>query len=345
MAKDHLFVTTKFNVAELYMTSLTASNFVDISNTISRMIQDNRRSYKETLRDSSRDNSVNNKTMSRSFSSDAILKTIKKLQTKIHLSAGKILVHIYPSSIDNTKVLVINLDESRIKFQQNEYGHGVANEMDVKFNDLKVSLSTVPPVDEAFAEKCTVDEFVEVAHKAKGGNIFVFPSFRISMRTFQKNGTNVIEYYYQSTFSGTVDIRWNLGSVNFIREMYLIHSNALASRMEYRHRMRTLDDIENSKSVLKQQLNAEDPTKDIDDAIQERLEKAETMSKFKYVPLAPPIIEAPQLKELGNATPPLEWFGLHRDKFPNFTHELVIVNLQKLVHEIEVRYSKTLGRA
>ena len=37
--------------------------------------------------------------------------------------------------------------------------------------------------------------------------------------------------------------------------------------------MRTLDDIENSKSVLKQQLNAEDPTKDIDDAIQERLER------------------------------------------------------------------------
>lgn len=184
-----------------------------------------------------------------------------------------------------------------------------------------------------------------MAHKAKGGNIFVFPSFRISMRTFQKDGTNVIEYYYQSTFSGTVDIRWNLGSVNFIREMYSIHANALASRMEYRHRMRTLDDIENSKSILKQQLNAEDPTKDIDDAIQERLEKAETMSKFRYVALAPPIIEAPQLKELGNATPPLEWFGLHRDKFPNFTHELVIVNLQKLVREIELRYSKTLGKA
>ncbi|CCG24217.1 Csf1 protein [Candida orthopsilosis Co 90-125] len=345
MAKDHLFVTTKFNVAELYMTSLTASNFVDISNTISRMIQDNRRSYKETLRDSSRGDSVDKKTSSRSYSNEAILKTIKKLQTKIHVSAGKILVHIYPSSIDNSKVLVINLDESRIKFQQNEYGRGMANEMDVKFNDLKVSLSTVPSVDEVFVEKCSVDEFVEMAHKAKGGSIFVFPSFRISMRTFQKDGTNVIEYYYQSTFSGTVDIRWNLGSVNFIREMYSIHANALASRMEYRHRMRTLDDIENSKSILKQQLNAEDPTKDIDDAIQERLEKAETMSKFRYVALAPPIIEAPQLKELGNATPPLEWFGLHRDKFPNFTHELVIVNLQKLVHEIELRYSKTLGKA
>ncbi|KAI5962052.1 CSF1 [Candida theae] len=345
LAKDHLFVTTKFNVAELYMTSLTTSNFVDISNTISRMIQDNRRSYKETLRDSSRDDVVNKKMPPKLSSTDAILKTIKKLQTKIHVSAGKLLVHVYPSSMDNSKVLVINLDESRIKFQQNEYSHGVANDMDVKFNDLKVSLSTVPAVDESFIEKCTVDEFVEVAHRAKGGSIFVFPSFRISMRTFQKDGTNVIEYYYQSTFSGTVDIRWNLGSVNFIREMFSIHSNALASRLEYRHKMRTLDDIENSKSILKQQLNDEDPTKDIDEAIQGRLEKAENMSKFQYVALAPPIIEAPQLKELGNATPPLEWFGLHRDKFPNFTHELAIVNLQKLVHEIEVRYSKTLGKA
>ena len=345
MAKDHLFVTTKFNVAELYITSLTASNFVDISNTISRMIQDNRRSYKETLRDSSKEDPVNSKMPQKQSITDALLKTIKKLQTKIHVSAGKILVYVYPSSMDNSKALVVNLDESLIKFLQNEYTQGVANDMDVKFNDLKVSLSTVPLVDEAFVEKCTVDEFVQVAHKAKGGSIFVFPSFKISMRTYQQDGTNVIEFYYQSTFSGTVDIRWNLGSVNFIREMYSIHSNALASRMEYRHRMRSLDDIENSKSILKQQLNDEDPTKDIDDAIQERLEKAETMSKFRYVPLAPPIIEAPQLKELGNATPPLEWFGLHRDKFPNFTHELVIVNLQKLVHEIEVRYSKTLGKA
>lgn len=100
-----------------------------------------------------------------------------------------------------------------------------------------------------------------------------------------------------------------------------------------------------SKSILEQQLNAEDTTQEIDDAIKETIEKVEKSSKYRYVALAPPIIEAPQLKELGNATPPLEWFGLHRNKLPHVTHQLAIVSLQKLIHEIELEYSKMLGKA
>ncbi|KAI5956449.1 CSF1 [Candida jiufengensis] len=340
IAKDHLFVASKFKTVEIYMTSLTASNFIDISNTISRMIQDNKRSYKETLRDSSKKSIIQ-----KPHKDNTILQTIKKLETIIHVAAGKILIHVYPSALDNSKVLVVKLDDSKVKFQQNEFKKGISNELNIKFNDLKVSLSNVPETEESFVQSCTVEEFRDIACKAKGGSIFVFPSFKISMRTFE-NDQNLIEYLYQSTFNGTVDIRWNLGSVNFIREMYLIHSNALASRMEYRqNRQQFEEENESTTSTLKQQLNAEDPTKDIDDAIKVTMEKVEKTSKYQYFALAPPIIEAPQLKELGNATPPLEWFGLNRNKFPNFTHELAIVNLQKLVHEIEVQYSKMLGKA
>ncbi|KAI5964047.1 CSF1 [Candida pseudojiufengensis] len=345
--RDHLFIATKFKTVEIYITSLTASNFVDISNTISRMIQDNKRSYKETLRDSSRKSVIQKPKMDNS-----ILETIKKLETIIHVAAGKILVHVSPSSLNNSKVLVVKLDDSKVEFQQNEFEKRLSNELGIKFNDLKVSLSNVPETDESFIQNCSVEDFRKIALKAKGGSIFVFPSFKISMRTFEKTDQNLIEYLYQSTFNGTVDIRWNLGSVNFIREMYLIHSNALASRMEYRQKRQQFEEFThnsttstNTTSTLKQQLNAEDPTKDIDDAIKETMEKVEKTSKYRYVALAPPIIEAPQLKELGNATPPLEWFGLNRRKFPNFTHELAIVNLQKLINEIEVQYSKMLGKA
>ncbi|EMG46290.1 hypothetical protein G210_3473 [Candida maltosa Xu316] len=348
MAKDHLFVTTKFKTAEVYLTSLTASNFLDIKNTISRMIQDNQRSYKETLRDSSKGNVVGDKKKRKTYSDNAILETVKKLETRIHVTFGNVLIHVYPSSINDDKVLVINLDDSRAKFQQNEYGSGISNELDLKFNDLKVSLSSATPLSEDFINEASVTELTEQARKAKGGSIFVFPSFRISMRTFQKYNSNLIEYMFQSTFNGTVDIRWNLGSVNFIREMYSIHTKALESRMEYRRKMQPFEEgVESSStnSILHQQLNAEDTTQEIDDAIKETIEKVEKSSKYNYVALAPPIIEAPQLKELGNATPPLEWFGLHRNKLPHVTHQLAIVSLQKLIHEIELEYSKMLGKA
>ncbi|CAI5760005.1 unnamed protein product [Candida verbasci] len=346
IAKDHLIVCVRFKTCEVYMTSLTASNFLDIQNTITRMILENKRSYKETLKDSSRGKSISTKKPIRSQPDYAILETLKKLETKIHVEAGKVLIHIYPSSIDNSKVLVIKLDESRANFLQNEYSNGISNQIDLKFNDLKVSLSNVQsPITEEFLNNRTVEEFVEKACKTHGGTIFIFPSFKISMRTFQKVNSNQIDYLFQSSFDGKVDIRWNLGSVNFIREMYSIHSKALASRMEYKRKMEPFEENIKTSNILKQQLDGQDPTKEIDDALKETIEKVESSSKFIYSPIAQPIIEAPQLKELGNATPPLEWFGLHRDKFPNVTHQLAIVSLQKLIHEIELQYSKMLGKA
>ncbi|CUM64795.1 uncharacterized protein PRCAT00002407001 [Priceomyces carsonii] len=349
--KDHLFIQTGFKCLEIFVTSLAASTILDIHHTVDRMVEDNRRSYKETLHDSSKSKGdlagrVHGKKME-----EDILEATKKLETKIEVIAGRFFVQVYPSSFNDSKVLVFTLDESKANFQQNEYKSGISNNLELRLNDLKVSLSgtTVPHAD--YAMKFSIDDFVGVARKAKGGALFVFPSLKISMRTFQKYNTNVIEYFYQSSFGGTVDIRWNLGSINFIREMYSVHKKALDSRIEYRKTKegdiawneRMFDvDSKHSPATIPDSI---DQSTGLDRVIGNTLNRVSSESKFDYLPLAPPIIEAPQLRDLGNATPPLEWFGLHRNNFPNFTHEVGIVTLQKLVHEVEHRYSKILGRA
>lgn len=66
-------------------------------------------------------------------------------------------------------------------------------------------------------------------------------------------------------------------------------------------------------------------------------------SKYEYTALEPPVIETPQLRDMGEATPPLEWIGLHRDRLPNLTHQIVIVSLLELAGEVEDAYSKILG--
>ncbi|EEY14741.1 conserved hypothetical protein [Verticillium alfalfae VaMs.102] len=66
-------------------------------------------------------------------------------------------------------------------------------------------------------------------------------------------------------------------------------------------------------------------------------------SKYDYVALEPAIIETPQLRDMGEATPPLEWIGLHRDRMPNLTHQIVIVSLLELAGEVEDAYGRIMG--
>jgi phosphoenolpyruvate carboxylase len=49
------------------------------------------------------------------------------------------------------------------------------------------------------------------------------------------------------------------------------------------------------------------------------------------------------LRDMGEATPPLEWIGLHRDRLPNVTHQIVIVTLLEVAREVEDAYGRILG--
>lgn len=360
-SKDHLYISTSFDTAEIYITSFAASNVMDIYNAIFRMMQENKNSYRETLRDSNRGKSVigsfhhqdsPHKTLlkvdtSASLSSVKTTNPGKKLVSKIEVNAGHFLVHVYPSSFDDSKVLVVKLDESKINFDESEFEDGIANDLRIQFNGLKVSLSKNSPLLEDFILTTTVDQFSEHAKHARGGTIFVFPSFKISMKTFQKYKSNLIEYFYQSSFGGTVGIRWNLGSINFIREMIAIHRKALSSRTSYKEKIKANEHSEGKVEKEKKETSIDKivVNENYDETINATIDKVSGDSKYVYEALATPIIEAPQLKELGNATPPLEWFGLHREKFPNVTHQLGIVTLQNFIHEIESLYSKVLGKA
>ena len=165
------------------------------------------------------------------------------------------------------------------------------------------------------------------------------------MTSFQKYDSNTIEYEFESSFGGTVFIRWNLGSINFIREMFAIHKRALETRIRYNNISRKVLEKTMSQSSIEDSADKSIIAEDLDETINATFDKVSQESKYIYVARLPPKIQAPQLKELGNATPPLEWFGLHREKFPNVTHELAIVNLQKLIQEVEQQYVKVLGRA
>lgn len=331
IAKDHVFGSINLEGIDIFITSLSASTFLDIYNVIDRMLQEARASYRETLHDSYIKEKFDGSSYQRNiFEKTQVDRVIKKVETKMNIIAGHALVHIYPSSFSNSKVLVLDMKQSSANFQENEFSKGISNQLELKLSQMRVLLSKASFKTEEFIAVCSVNEFMTAAESTKGGTIFTFPSFEVSMRTFQNYESNEIEYLYHSSFGGVMDIRWNLGSVNFIRDMWSIHKTALSSRMDLSKKGNTFD-------TRIKQMNHSNP--DISGDAQE------PTKKYTYTPLAPPIIQAPQIKELGTATPPLEWFGLHRNQFPDVTHEYVIVNLQRLVHEIDKHYSKFLDRA
>lgn len=211
------------------------------------------------------------------------------------------------------------------------------NHLELKISDITVSLSSYKkrPTIESLNNSNGIQEYIKTANKIVDDNIFVFPSVNISMKTLQGVNSNTVQYKYFCKFDGKVAIKWKIGSVYFIREMWYTHATTLSNRLTalriYTSDEYTEDTEENYKQSTLEAVNLESKLKDV-----------ESDAKYTYVPQAPPEIETPQLKDLGNATPPMEWFGLHRDKFPNLTHQFIVIGLQKMIRGVEGKYSKVL---
>ncbi|KAI9879184.1 MAG: hypothetical protein M1823_006865, partial [Watsoniomyces obsoletus] len=150
------------------------------------------------------------------------------------------------------------------------------------------------------------------------------PRLVSSMQTWQATHSNTIEYIFRSTFEGKVDVGWNYSRISFIRGMWQTHSRAFAQRLG------------KPLPELAVKITAE-PEKEGE---QEKITAVVNMptSKFKYVALEPPVIDTPQLRDMGEATPPLEWIGLHRDRLPEATHSVAIVTLMEVAKKVEDAY-------
>lgn len=196
---------------------------------------------------------------------------------------------------------------------------------------------------------------------------------------------SIVDYIFLSSFGGRVDVGWNLGSVTFIKGMWENHVKTFTSRREtYEMRsgfalgaevLRNLttmpeenEDTTSSSSenlatssgsksktvkpkigVLLPDILLTGPPPDSPPVVplndSSAIKDEEKPPVYTYRPLQPPVIAQPQLRDMGEATPPIEWIGLHRKKLPSLTHQAVIVSLQKMVEEVELVYRQVLGHS
>lgn len=391
---DRLAAVGHCDTISIYGTALAASNVLDLYYTLKRMRYEANASYDAILRDSAKPGVDEPKSKLKSDEDGSSFfkgfKPFEKLRTFLDFNVTLVSVYIYPDSLVDMQVFTITVRGAELRYSQEIELCESSNEdkdsintatdasslisktvistaerqlvctLDMKLTELMVALSTYRKriATVAALPNMTIEEYVARAKEVKGGTIIGIPVCDISMQTWQNfDEQNIVEYIFSSSFGGRVDVGWNLGSVQFIRDMWENHTKTFASRREtYEMRHGSAPGVrvlETLSSTIDEEDDEEEITEEplptpasVVSQLESRLDNSDSdLLDYKYKPLRPPIIAKPQLRDMGEATPPIEWIGLHRKKLPKLTHQAVIVSLQKMVEEVELLYRQVLGHS
>ncbi|KPI44078.1 Protein CSF1 [Cyphellophora attinorum] len=256
------------------------------------------------------------------------------LHTDVVVALGEIDVGIFPNTFFDAQILKLEATDAQARFAVAANSGQVESELSMRLGQVRVALSNVSKHNTKALGEVSVPDVIDRATTSRGGTILKVPALHSSMRTWQKANDNTVEYIFRSTFEGKVDVGWNYSRISFIRDMWQTHSRAFAARAG-----KPLP--EPAVKITAQQGSGGKAGEG--EKITAVVNMPVASNKYRYVALQPPVIDTPQLRDLGEATPSLEWIGLHRDRLPEATHSVAIVTLLEVCKEVEDAYVRILG--
>ncbi|KAK4207625.1 protein CSF1 [Rhypophila decipiens] len=290
---------------------------------------------------------------SKSPEDEALLKSPISLDTDVVVTLQKLNLGVFPSTFSDHQVFKMEALNAQARFAASIEDRRIHSILGLTLGQLRIGLAGVRTVGAPkTASKLSVEDVVQSATGSRGGTILKVPRVEAVMQTWQEPDSRQIDYIFKSAFEGKVEVGWNYSRISFIRGMWANHSKALA-RVWGKEiapvtaiRVTGVPESPDEEKQRKDSLALALPGKQQDAEHQTNKITAEVkvpQSKYVYTALEPAIIETPQLRDMGEATPPLEWIGLNRDRLPNLTHQIVIVSLLELAGEVEDAYSRILG--
>lgn len=349
---DRLVGVVDGEKVQVFCTTTSASQGLALYQAIERLIQDKRVAYEASIRDiekflrrrSSIAPSVI-RAVSRKLVNDGEkpVKAPLQLQTNVVVTLKAVNVGVFPSTFSDNQVFKLEVLNASAQFAVFFENGKIHSTLGMTLGELRVALSIVTRVNIAKTlGEVSVEEVLSDATGSRGGTILKVPKLVASMQTWQTPDSNQIDYTFSSSFQGKVDVGWNYSRISFLRDMWASHTQALAQRLG--------KPLPPSALQITGGLSPSDKGKDGEqgkssEGGQEKITAVVNVpqSKYQYIALQPPIIETPQLRDMGEATPPLEWIGLHRERLPNLTHQIVIVSLLEVAKEVEDAYGRILG--
>jgi hypothetical protein len=370
---DRLVAVLDGDKVRVCCTATSAAQGLALWQAIERLIQDNQEAYTRSLKDIEkflRRKSSTSAPFGRSASESTIIakpadnnfKIPVSLHTDVVVTLRSISLGVFPSTFIDTQIFSIDASDVQARFAVAMDQGKIHSGLGMTLGKLSVALSNIPSPKHAIPiSDLTVEDVLESAKSARGGIILRVPKVIATMHTWQVPKSEEIDYIFQSHLEGKVDVGWNYSRISYIRTMWSNHSRSLASRLgkplpEGNIKITSSSPPEEqqgqppastSTSTSNEDRKNKDKAKDklSSNSQQEKItaEIKVPQSRYTYRALEPPVIETPQLRDMGEATPPLEWIGLHRDRLPNVTHQIVIVTLLEVAREVEEAYTRILG--
>ncbi|KAJ5164086.1 uncharacterized protein N7500_005916 [Penicillium coprophilum] len=344
---QRLFSILEGDKVQLFCTSLTASQTLALFQAWQRLIQDVQAAYKASLLEVERYLRRKSSTLPERLEvsakdlakkdNDRPEKAPISLHTGVVVKIHHVNLGTFPSSFFDNQIFKVEAHDAEARFAVSLEANKIHSALGLTLGQLRVALSSITRPTSAQLDEIAVDEIAERAAASRGGTILKVPRLVASMETWQVPGTHQIDYLFRSTFEGKVDVGWNYSRISFIRDMWEAHSRALASRLG--------KPLPPSAVRITGGPGSGGEGGGASSEQQEKITAVVNVpqSKYTYTALEPPVIETPQLRDMGEATPPLEWIGLQRDKLPNVTHQIIIVTLLEIAKEVEDAYGKILG--
>ncbi|KAL8952588.1 MAG: hypothetical protein Q9222_001503 [Ikaeria aurantiellina] len=345
---DRLVSIVHVDTVHAFCTAISSSQGLALYQAFQRLIQEKQAAYQASLKEIEkflrRRSTVNPQVLqavmrppvngNKPSASDLL-----RLQTKVVMSIGSMKIGVFPSTFLDTQLFKLEALDAAAQFAVVPQGSRLHSMLHLALGQLQVSLSgvTKPQLGKSLGD-VSFEGVLASANTSRGGTILKVPKVIATMQTWQSSDSTDIDYLFKSTFQGKVDVGWNYSRIGFLRGMWNSHVRALASRLG--------KPLPQSALQITTAVNEKAEGSDSDKGTgREKITAVVNVpqSKYQYTPLEPPVIETPQLRDMGEATPPLEWIGLHRERLPNLTHQIVIVSLLELAREVDDAYSRILG--
>ncbi|KAI6781109.1 uncharacterized protein J7T54_003277 [Emericellopsis cladophorae] len=343
---DRLVAIFDGEAVQIFGTTTSTAQAVALYQAIKRLTQERQENFQSSLREIEKFMKRKSSTTVRYSSQpsdclklpgeERLAKAPISLDTDVVVTLKALNLGVFPSTFSDHQVFKIEALNAYARFAASLEAGRVHSILKLTLGQLRIGLAGVRNGEAPRAlSEISVNDVVQRATGSRGGTILKVPQVSAVMETWQTPESNLIDYIFKSAFEGKVEVGWNYSRISFIRGMWANHSRSVEATW--------------GKELLPM---ATVKITGVPEGEGERKEGEQQkitaevnvpQSKYTYVALEPPVIETPQLRDMGEATPPLEWIGLHRERLPNLTHQIVIVSLLELAGEVDDAYSRILG--
>ncbi|EED13208.1 fermentation associated protein (Csf1), putative [Talaromyces stipitatus ATCC 10500] len=358
--QDRLVSILEGEKVQVFCTTLTASQSLALFQTWQRLVQDKHAAYEASLKEIERFFRRKSMMTASTISSPSLPQTTREddggkspvtLHTDVVVTLKVVNVGAFPSTFFDNQIFKMEALDAQARFGVSLEDDKIHSSLGLTLGQLRVALSGVNRPTAVEMKKLSVAEVAARATGSRGGTILKVPRVLASMQTWQGVTSNEIDYIFKSAFEGKVDVGWNYSRISFIRGMWAAHSRALADRLGKPLPPSAVRISGGPKPGVPEEGGDDQEETGDNNNDSEEQDKDERItavvdvpqSKYVYRPLEPPLIETPQLRDMGEATPPLEWIGLNRERLPNITHQIIIVTLLEIAKEVSDAYGKILG--